>query len=308
VTARVRRSSPRAWIAAVASLFLPGLGQLIGGCFVRAGVLLSLQFAIDATAIATYMYVPFGIVAFALGGLVFLTWRVWVAVDAYRINRDPAIRQAHGTPAWVAAAGLFAIAVYAVGSATESFRWRVGDEAFRIPAESMAPTLLAGDRVFTFSLGNQPIRRGEIIVFRWPEDTTKSFIKRVVGLPGDTLRMSNGFLEVNGKLQREDYVIRADTANDPAGKEFAWQQAYLTPAGAAASPPSPSRDNWGPLVLPERSFFVLGDNRGESLDSRYWGFVRQHHLVSRPWRIYFSRDPNRGRIRWDRIGRFLHGA
>ena len=306
---RVFPSSPRGWVAAIASLILPGLGQLIGGRFVRAAALLSLQIVVDAIAVATFLLIPLGATGFALALLIVVAWRVWVSRDAYRINRDATTRRAHGAPAWVAAAGLFAIATYAIGQATETMRWRMAGRSYRLPADSMAPALVAGDYLLTIPLDDRPIQRGEIVVFQWPEDTTKTFIKRVAGLPGDTIRMRDGLLEVNGKREREDYVIREDTSSDHTGDEFAWQQAYAVPATrVAASPSPPSRDNWGPLVVPAGSFFMLGDNRDNSLDSRYWGFVRADQLFARPWRIYFSRDPESGSVRWGRIGRFLQGS
>lgn len=168
-------------------------------------------------------------------------------------------------------------------------------EAFRIPSSSMERTLLVGD----FLLVNKwvygaeipftgtrvpafrPPQRGDVIVFDWPVDPDKAFVKRLVGLPGDTLVMRAGALQRNGEPVPEPYVT----------------------AGTSG------RDDWGPLVVPPRHFFVLGDNRANSLDSRSWGFVPDRLLRGAPWFVYYSFTPDSvqpvpwlTRIRWARLG------
>ena len=195
-------------------------------------------------------------------------------------------------------------------------------EAFKIPSGSMEGTLLVGD----FLLVNKMVygaevpftgrhlpavrepRRGDVIVFQWPEDPTKNFVKRLVGLPGDTLAMHDGVLTLNGVAQRERYVRHTDPDVDPAGEEFRWQRAFLVPT-AEARGSHPSRNNWGPLVVPEKSYFVLGDNRDNSLDSRYWGFVPDSLVRGRPMFVYYSYAPDTAsdfswvtKIRWGRLG------
>jgi signal peptidase I len=147
-----------------------------------------------------------------------------------------------------------------------------------------------------------------MVVFLWPEDTTRSWIKRVVGLPGDTLGMRDGVLQVNGRAQHEDYLLRAERTPNHTGDEFSWQKDHLAGGVQQTSGYRPSRDTWGPIVVPEDAYFVLGDNRDNSADSRYWGFVRGELLFARPWRIHFSRDPKTGAVRWQRMGVFLDGS
>jgi signal peptidase I len=197
-------------------------------------------------------------------------------------------------------------------------------EGFRIPSGSMERTLLVGDFLLVNKLAYgaevpftarhlPPLelpRRGDILVFRWPVDRRVHYIKRVVGLPGDTLAMQNGVLIVNWVRQAEPYVIHDGTAADPAQDEFLWQRRYLVHAAVAAPDGEhPSRNNWGPLVVPERSYFVLGDNRDNSQDSRYWGFVPAALIEGRPIFVYYSYTPDTAghrplltRVRWDRIG------
>jgi signal peptidase I len=174
-------------------------------------------------------------------------------------------------------------------------------------SSSMAPAILSGDYITSRALRRAirvlDLRRGDLIVFAFPPDPSKQFIKRVVGLPGDTLTMTDGKLLVNGGTLREPYAHRDEPTVDPVVDDFDWQRRYL--AGKAATDTSKylaSRNNWGPLEVPRGAYFVLGDNRDNSLDSRYFGFVPAAEVQARVRRIYFSRDST-GRIRWSRIGK-----
>jgi signal peptidase I len=150
--------------------------------------------------------------------------------------------------------------------------------------------------------------RGDVIVFQWPEDPEKNFVKRLVGTPGDTLEMRDGALLLNGTMQPERYAVHNDPSGDPSEEGFRWQRGYL----AAATPLGryhPSRNNWGPIVVPSRHYFVLGDNRDNSLDSRYWGFVPDTLVRGRPLFVYYSYAPDTNdrfawltHIRWQRLG------
>jgi signal peptidase I len=175
-------------------------------------------------------------------------------------------------------------------------------EAFRIPSRSMERTLLVGD----FLLVNKALygaevpftsrrlpgvrtpRRDDVVVFAWPVDPSKNFVKRLVGLPGDTLAMRAGLLQRNGKAVTEPWVYRT------------------------GGPVDSLRDDWGPLVVPPRHFFAVGDHRDQSLDSRYWGAVPDSLLIGAPWFVYYSFTPDSAaaapwltRIRWARIGRAI---
>ena len=153
-------------------------------------------------------------------------------------------------------------------------------------------------------------QRGDVIVFLPPQDLTKNFVKRLVGVPGDTLEMRDGVLYRDGQALHEGYVTRTDPDIDPSTVEFGWQRDYLVRTAEARSGYHPSRNNWGPLVVPEGNYFVLGDNRDNSLDSRYWGFVPDSLVRGRPMFVYYSyRADDSDRplpfitdIRWGRIG------
>jgi len=194
-------------------------------------------------------------------------------------------------------------------------------EAFRIPSGSMENTLLIGDFLFVnktlygaeIPLTNKhlpPVRepkRLDIVVFRSVEDPNTNVVKRVIGMPGDTLSMKDNVLHRNGQTVDEPYVIRTDPSSDPEIPSMrAWQLKYL--AGIDASNYRPTLKNWGPIVIPRDSFMVMGDNRDNSYDSRYWGFLGRDRIRGRPLLIYYSYNkdgmlplPFLTSIRWGRI-------
>jgi signal peptidase I len=198
-------------------------------------------------------------------------------------------------------------------------------EAFKIPSGSMEGTLLVGDFLLVnkllygaevpFSGKRLPAIRqpqhGDVVVFEYPRDPSKHFVKRLVGLPGDTLEMHDGVLALNGIAQRERYAHHSEPGVDRAYEDFDWQRDYVVRSAAASerSRVQPSRNNWGPIVVPPRHYFMLGDNRDNSLDSRYWGFVPDSMLKGAPLFIYYSYSPDTvtkvpwlTHIRWRRLG------
>lgn len=197
-------------------------------------------------------------------------------------------------------------------------------EAFKIPTGSMESTLLVGD----FLLVNKAVygaeipgtdihlpafaepHRGDVIVFNPPHEPDKNYVKRLVAEPGDTVEMRNKRLYLNGVAIDEPYVRVIDRSGDArhAGMRR-WQSEYLV---AATTEYTPSRDTWGPLVVPDSSYFVLGDNRDNSEDSRYWGFVDRARIRGKPWFVYYSFDPSSREgppwlraVRWTRIGHLI---
>ncbi|CAN5898081.1 signal peptidase I [soil metagenome] len=212
--------------------------------------------------------------------------------------------------------------------------------AYRIPSGSMIPTLLIGDWLFVnkavygphipFTNAHLPSfsepKRGEVIVFVSPyqadeaargSDPTPTLVKRMVGMPGDTLYMRAGLLHVNGIAQRQGFGIVSRPS--PRGVQptdidplFQWQHQYeLKQSRFGAAPAQPQLDNWGPLVIPVGHYFMMGDNRYESKDSRFWGIVPRENVRGRPSFVYYSYRsgdetdrplPFITDIRWGRIG------
>lgn len=166
-------------------------------------------------------------------------------------------------------------------------------QAFKIPSESMLNTLLVGDHLlaskFAYGVkipfshvyiwqGKDP-QRGDIIIFEYPNDPGTDFIKRVIGVPGDIIEVRNKQLYRNGEPVKEDYIR------------------FTEPDRI-----QPIRDNFGPVTVPQDKYFVMGDNRDNSMDSRFWGFVSRSAVRAKAWRIYWSWG-GFDDIRWKRIGR-----
>ena len=172
-------------------------------------------------------------------------------------------------------------------------------QAFKIPSGSMKQTLQIGDHILVnkfiygvkipFSMATIiPLKdpeRGDIIVFKFPEDPDKDFIKRVIGIAGDVIEIKDKQLYLNKKRLNHDHGIYLDS------------NIY----GAGGQP----RDNFGPIVVPENSLFVMGDNRDHSYDSRFWGFVDLKSVKGKALIIYWSWDKENFGVRWNRIGKIL---
>ena len=199
-----------------------------------------------------------------------------------------------------------------------------GVEAFKIPTSSMENTLLVGDFLLVNKAVYGPIipglgirlpalrepHRGDVLVFNPPHEPEKNYVKRLVGIPGDTLEMHDKVLHINGAPLREPYVHYIDRSGDAVHPGMRWQSNHLIASTRRGY--HPSRDNWGPLVVPDGEYFVLGDNRDNSEDSRHWGFVDRDAIRGRPWFVYYSFDPTAAvptpwarAVRWDRVGRAI---
>ncbi|MBU2234953.1 MAG: signal peptidase I [Proteobacteria bacterium] len=173
-------------------------------------------------------------------------------------------------------------------------------QAYKIPSGSMKPTLLIGDHILVskFNYGIKlpflrttliPVgapQRGDIVVFIYPEDRSKDFIKRLIGVPGDTIEIRNKKIFINGLPYSDKHGVYVDN--------------FIIPG--AVQP----RDNFGPVTVPEGSLFVMGDNRDESYDSRFWGFVSKKDVLGKALIIYWSWNREEHWIRWSRIGGILH--
>jgi signal peptidase I len=199
-------------------------------------------------------------------------------------------------------------------------------EAFKIPSGSMIPTLKIGDhllvnkfiygpripftdtRIFTIKTP----QRGEIIVFKYPENEDKNFIKRVVGLPGDKIEVRSGVLYIDNQpvstAERGAYDGR-DQGGAGGAPYFPKPRLLEEQLGAVKHNILYLRDqtgyNFGPVLVPNDSVFVMGDNRDNSQDSRVWGFVRNDKILGKALIIYWSWDGGGRWLRWERIGNLI---
>jgi signal peptidase I len=179
-------------------------------------------------------------------------------------------------------------------------------EAYKFPTGSMEDTILRGDQILAVKwaygwrepvlghviFGARRPKRGELVVFRFPEDRSRPFVKRLIGLPGETVAIRDKKVFINGSPLDEPYARFLEPPIRVGDPEYGFR-------GEA------KRDNWGPQVVPAGQLFVLGDNRDNSRDSRFWGFLPQDDLLGLGTVVYWSSDPEGGWIRWDRIGRRL---
>ena len=213
-------------------------------------------------------------------------------------------------------------------------------EAYRIPSPSMVPTLLVGDWLFVNKLIYGPVipftsvhlpgyaepHRFDVVVFRSPPqvdqpwDPTPTLVKRLIGMPGDTIYMRHGVVYVDGIAQRQGFTAPVSQFDSAAANEanplFDWQHRIEVRNTRFGAPPAtPTHDNWGPLLIPKGHYWMMGDNRYESKDSRYWGIVPRANFRGRPLFVYYTYRPADESdrplsfitdIRWSRLGHWIH--
>jgi signal peptidase I len=197
-------------------------------------------------------------------------------------------------------------------------------EAFKIPSGSMIPTLLIGDHLlvnkfiygpripFTdtrFFTWEQP-KRGDIIVFKYPENESKDFIKRVIGLPGDKIEIKDGVLFINDQPVHVKELGIYDSGDQGARPPYYQKPRLLQEQLGAVSHQilylrNQTGYNFGPILVPKDSIFAMGDNRDNSQDSRVWGFVKENKILGRALIIYWSWDGTDRWVRWERIGSLI---
>jgi len=157
-------------------------------------------------------------------------------------------------------------------------------QAFKIPSGSMIPTLLVGDHILVnkFVFRFRDPQRGDVIVFKYPWDEKRDFIKRVVAVGGEEVTMKDRTVFIDGRPLVEPYAIYSDS-------RLSGGPGY----------------QYGPVVVPPGSYFVMGDNRDNSQDSRFWGYLKKEKIRGKSFLIYWSWDSEKGGLRWWRLGRLI---
>ena len=286
--AQSRAAIPRAKLRRVGivlllSMLFPGWGQIYNGQFRKAlwiwiGWMFACLFLIAVGVPRTFA----GLIGLLfLGNIAFyLVACIEAVVCARRLNRDQRDFAAHR---WYAYLGLVAM-VYVLSLSTALVSRQLFFQAYKMPSGSMEPTLLIGDHIVV-DKRFRTAHRGDVIVFVFPPDPTKDFIKRVVGVSGDTIEVKTG------KLYRDGVLVADPHAHF-----------QLTPDERQRDSP---RDYFGPLTVPAGKLFVMGDNRDRSYDSRFWGLVEETEVEGRVLYIYWSWDSDSGAltpVRLDRLG------
>jgi signal peptidase I len=273
----------RAWVAGLLAALFMGLGHLYVGRPRAAWLLMALPPFTILAALVAPVASDRGAVAAILGtvglyGAIWVAQIVWAVVVARGTGARYVLRPCNRNIVYVGFVVASVCVSVVVGTAKQLV---IG--AYRLPSRSMAPTLLVGDRVLVTRLAeaDRTPRRGDLIVYVYPKDRSKDSIKRVVGMPGDFIEIVDKTVLVNG----EPYTVPGEVHDDP----------ITFPADKNP------RDNLAPLRVPLDNYFVLGDNRDHSLDSRFLGPVPRSDLRGRVRAIYWSWGGDG--VRWERIGR-----
>ncbi len=258
--------------ALVLSFLTSGLGQLYNGQLRKAVLLYILGLLI-------VVLLPFSSLFFSLRGMVCLFaivigYMIFVMIDAAITARRLHTIKAKKYNKWYFYILIILINAFLINSLLAPFMI-LPIKAYKLPAASMTPTLMIGDRVIvnkTYYTDKKP-HRGDVVIFPEPSDPRKDFIKRVIGLPGETIEILGKKVYINGQPLEEPYIMGAPERG--------------LPAGMAAT------EKFGPVTVPDGKLFVLGDNRDNSLDSRHFGFVDIAALKGKALYIYWAKDTRR---------------
>ena len=308
--------------AAVLALLWPGVGYLYAGRGSRGLLLLLLLPPVELGILLLAVLVPLPLICVAVPAALVLGLHLLFARGAARAARGfPVDRPLPLFSRWYSCVAAILLAAGPNALWAHGYRTTFV-QAFKIPTGAMEPTIRIGDHLLVvkwaygwhdpalgrlMSEAKHP-ERGDLVVFRFPEDRSAVFIKRCIGLPGETVEVRGTTVVVNGSPLTEPYAkfLKAEFSSD---------------ADPGMTDP---RGTWGPQTVPVDMYFVLGDNRDNSRDSRYWGFVPQEDLLGRAVVVYWSYAATReeyrrtelaewlkdaltvlGRTRWDRFGRLL---
>ncbi len=283
-------------MAALMTVLATGLGHLYSGKPKRGLILVGIGIFLNIILLGILVIVAPNISLLILLLIVAFAFGLFCVVDAFLIaKRYKENYELTKYNRWFVYLGYFVIFILisefvSLGIKTTLF------VSYKTPSRSMIPTFLVGDHILVnkFVYGvKMPVsrktiipvsdpQRDDIVVFIFPNDRTKDFIKRVIGIGGDKIEIINKKIFINDKEYKDSHAIFTDNLILPASMQ--------------------PRDNFGPVTVPPNSIFVIGDNRDESLDSRFWGFVDLKDVKGKAFMVYFSLDRGEKKVRWDRIG------
>jgi len=271
------------WVAGLMSLLGPGVGQVYNGQ-ARKGIIFYLLHLLLIPPLLLSLDSSYVIIW--LGLLVFFTllYHLIVIGDAIyssiKLGSDYHIKSYNKIVIYIS----LLVIVFAFSSSEKYLIKHNYVQAYKLPAASMEPTLLVGDHILVDrSMSARNPKRGDLVIFEFPEDKRKDFVKRVVAVGGDVVAGKDKELYVNNKLVKDSYGVHKEVGVIPAS---------MNP-----------RDNFGPVTVPAGSYFMMGDNRDRSYDSRFWGCVEQSKIKGTVKNIYLSLDYNNNSVRWDRVGK-----
>lgn len=270
------------WLAGLANLIAPPLGHIYTGKPLR-GVALTLVTTLVGIGAVSLALWPTGVITVTLMALLLLIAYAVVIVDSIMVakwfSREYRLKCYNRSYVYL----LVFVFVVTLGGVIKSGVRAYLVQAYRLPANSMAPTLLIGDHILVDKVvyRSRSPARFEVVVFKFPEDPQKEMVKRVIGLPGEIIEIREKKVFVNGNELGERYAYFAEAEPDK---------------------PLP-QDVYGPFQIPEHGYVLLGDNRNRSYDSRFFGPVDRDRIYGQVRLVYFSWDRENSSVRWDRIGK-----
>jgi signal peptidase I len=279
------KNKPRKpWIAGALTFFSIGLGHLYHGDL-KKGVILFFggQLFLILAYSSFLFYPPYGLVIAFIVVLFYLIYCIVDAVKGAKVFKISYTVKKYNR--WYIYLLYWFVATIVIQSNIQIAVKNNIVQNYKIPSGAMKPTIQIGDRIIVDKLTykNSEPKRGDIVIFPFPEDPSKDFTKRIVGMGGESIEIKNKQVFINGDPYQEDYAIYNDSNVFPKNEQ--------------------PRDNFGPVKIPEDSLFVMGDNRDQSYDSRFWGFVKKSSVKGRIKGIYCSWDKENSRVRWGRIGK-----
>jgi signal peptidase I len=314
----------RWWLAGLLSFLVPGLGQVYNGqatkgllfyfiLSVSGGFLISLiHFLFKPPGRPFYWIIILAIfLAVFFISLALYLFIIFEAIySAKKISGDYSLKKYNRWYIYLLIILVIRLAGFSVNTTVIEHNIF---KAYKVPAESMMPTLLVGDH-FLCDLGyynNHNPERGDLVIFKTPAVENKTLIKRIIGIPGDTIRITYDELYINDKKIEQKFIGKFSSGDV---KDADIYEETVDSKDYRVLDQEKRYENFGPVTVPDGAYFVLGDNRDNSYDSRHWGMVRRDQILGRPVFIYFSWDTKIpawnvfGRIasiRFSRLGEIL---
>jgi signal peptidase I len=272
------------WLAALLTFLAAGLGHLYCGR-AKKGICLFIggQILLFAGFFVLLYYPPFGVLLSIVTGV---SYFLYCLIDSFRLAGKFRITyKPKRYNKWYVYVIAAALAIVIIQPFIEGVVKTNIAQAFKIPSGAMLNTLQIGDHIICNKLlyKTSEAQRGDIIVFPFPKDRSINYIKRVIGLGGEVIEIRNKQVLINGDLLREPYAINTTDKIIP-------------------SETSP-RDNFGPIEIPTNHVFVMGDNRDNSYDSRFWGYIKNSDIEGKAMYTYWSWDSDNHSVRWERISK-----
>ena len=273
-------------IAALLSFFTIGLGHIYAGEAKKGVVLYCLALGGHLAILLAPLVIKFNIFIMICFSLFALSYFIYCLLDAAKTARKrSASYSLRKFNKWYVYFLCFVFANLIIQPVLTGALKEQAVKAYKIPSGAMIPTLLVGDHIIVdrFIYKNNKPKRGDVVVFEFPKDPALDYIKRVVAVGGDIVEIEDKKLFINEVQQEGKIAIHQDKS--------------------ILSVSQGPRDNFGPITVPENSVFVMGDNRDNSFDSRFWGFVDESKIKGKSMSIYWSWDKENSTVRWDRIGK-----